>query len=235
MTIEEYFGKWSYVIDLKEADRIMKRLSVLKDSVCPMIKDVFKAFILCPPDSVRVVILGEDPYPQYKSINKDSVSLSVPVATGLAFANSSDTAEQNISKSLDILKESIIDYTVPHQGIIFDNSLEKWEAQGVLLLNAALTCEKGKSGSHLLLWRPFIRNFLSTFSNLYSGIVYVLMGSHAQSFECYINSNTNYIVKVRHPAYYTRTRTKMPSNIWREINKLLTGLNGYGIQWYETV
>ena len=43
MTIEEYFGSWSKVVDLKEADKVMRKLSGMK-SVCPQLKDIFKAF-----------------------------------------------------------------------------------------------------------------------------------------------------------------------------------------------
>lgn len=220
MTAEEYFGDWSKVIDLKEADRIMKKLSASKHAFCPQLKDVFKAFKLCRYNNLRVVILGQDPYPQ-----KD-------VATGLAFANSSNTPEESYSPSLDILKESVIDFTIPHRSINFEPSLEKWEEQGVLLLNSALSCDLGKPGSHALMWRPFISSFLSNLSSRTSGIVYVLMGTQAQSFENCIAKN-NYVIRCRHPAYYARTKTRMPSNIWKEINEILIGMNGYGIQWYQ--
>ncbi|MBO7444506.1 MAG: uracil-DNA glycosylase, partial [Methanobrevibacter sp.] len=183
-------------------------------------KDIFKAFQQCSLNNLRVVILGQDPYPQ-----KD-------VATGIAFANSLDTPEKSYSPSLNILMESVIDFTVPHRRIIFDQSLEKWEAQGVLMLNSARTCELGKPGSHALLWRPFINSFLSNLSMQYTAIVYVLMGSQAQSFEYAIVRN-NYVIKAKHPSYYARTKTRMPSDIWKQVNDILININGFGIQWYE--
>ena len=223
MTIEEYFGDWSGIVDLKEADRIMKRLSASNSVICPRLKDVFKAFKLCSFHNLRCVIVGMDPYPQ-----KD-------VATGLAFANSSDTPEKFFSPSLAILKESIIDYTIPHRTIIFEPDLEKLEAQGVLLLNSALSCELGKIGSHTLLWRPFITSFLINLSKCSTGIVYVLMGSQAQTLEPYINPRFNYVIRIRHPSYYARTKTRMPSDVWEQINNILIGQNGYGIEWYKEV
>ena len=134
------------------------------------------------------------------------------------------------SPSLEKLRESIIDYTKPHRSVIFDPDLEKWEAQGVLLLNSALSCEVGRVGSHTLLWRPFITSFLTNLSKCSTGIVYVLMGSQAQSLEPYINLQFNYVVRIRHPSYYARTKTRMPSDTWQEVNTILTGLNGYGIE-----
>ena len=221
MTIQEYFGDWSKVVDLEEANRVIKKLSSSNQIICPQLKNIFKAFNLCPFKELRVVILGQDPYPQKG------------VATGIAFANSLDTQDNSYSPSLEILRESVIDYTIPHRTIIFDPSLEKWEEQGVLLLNSALTCEVGRVGSHYLLWRPFIISLLTNLSKCSSGIVYVLMGSQAQSLEPYINKQFNHVIHIRHPSYYARTKSRMPSDVWQKINNILIGQNGYGIEWYK--
>ena len=221
MTIQEYFGDWSKVVDLEEANRVIKKLSSSNHIICPQLKNIFKAFNLCPFKELRVVIIGQDPYPQKG------------VATGIAFANSSDTQDNSYSPSLEILRESVIDYTIPHRTIIFDPSLEKWEEQGVLLLNSALTCEVGRVGSHYLLWRPFIISLLTNLSKCSSGIVYVLMGSQAQSLEPYINKQFNHVIHIRHPSYYARTKSRMPSDVWQKINNILIGQNGYGIEWYK--
>ena len=220
MTIQEYFGDWAGVVDLQEADRIVRKLSA-SHHICPQLKDIFKAFLLCSLRNLRVVIIGQDPYPQKG------------VATGLAFANSSDTPEDSYSPSLEILRESVIDYTVPHKVVNFDPSLEKWEEQGVLMLNTALSCEVGKPGSHSLLWRPFIKSLLINLSKCHTGIVYILMGNDAQSFESYINKKFNHIIKVRHPSWYARQKTRMPSDVWNQVNDILIGQNGYGIEWYK--
>ena len=225
MSIEEYFGDWSKVIDLKEAELLMKRLS--QRNICPQMKDVFKAFRLCSLNDLRLIILGQDPYPDIYN--------GKPRATGIAFANSPDTPKKDYSPSLNILMESVIDFTIPHRRIIFDPSLEKWEAQGVLLLNSALTCEVGRAGSHTLLWRPFIKSLLTRLSGYHTGIVYVLMGSNAQTFEPYINKQFNHVIRIRHPSWYARQKTRMPSEVWRQVNDILIGLNGYGIQWYEEI
>jgi len=224
MTIEEYFGEWSRVADLKEAHSIMKRLADSKVKVCPTLADIFKAIRLCPISRLRVVILGCDPY--------NNMVEGRPVATGLAFANPPGTLEENYSPSLSILRESVIDYTIPHRRIIFDPSLEKWEEQGVLMLNSALSCEAGREGSHLQLWKPFIMSLLTILSRQVPGIVYVLMGTQAQSLEPYIDKRFNHVIRIRHPTEYARTGTRMPSDIWRQANKILIGQNGYGIEWY---
>jgi len=230
MTIQEYFGDWSKVVDLPEADRILRKLSASNHIICPRLKDIFKAFTLCPLNDLRCVILGLDPYPTLKTIVLDGSAIKTPVATGLAFANSPDTIQ--LSPSLEVLKESVINYTIPHRTAIFDPSLEKWEAQGVLLLNSALSCELGRVGSHTLLWRPFIKSLLTNLSKYHTGIVYVLMGTVAQSLEPYINKQFNHVIRIRHPSWYAHQRQRMPSNIWQEINSILIAQNGYGIEWF---
>lgn len=225
MTIQEYFGDWSKVLDLTEADKIIRKLLASKSAICPPLKDIFKAFRLCSLNSVRVIIIGQDPYPNIRN--------GKPVATGIAFANSKETPESSYSPSLEILRESVIDYTIPHGITNFDPSLEKWEAQGVLLLNSALSCEVGRVGSHVLLWRPFIKSLLTNLSKCHTGIVYVLMGTQAQTLEPYINKRLNHVIRIRHPSWYARQKQRMPSDIWQKINNILIGLNGTGIEWYQ--
>lgn len=225
MTIQEYFGDWCKVIDVREAERITKRLVESRQVICPRIKDIFKAFTLCSLHNLRVVIMGQDPYNDYWK--------GEPRATGIAFGNGSTTPKESYSPSLDVLMESVIDFTRPHESIIFDPSLEKWEKQGVLMLNSALTCIAGRTGSHALMWRPFINTLLTNLSNYDTGIVYVLMGNEAQSFEHCINPRYNHIIKTRHPSWYARNHTKMPTDLWHEINKLLIAHYGFGVEWYK--
>lgn len=229
MTIDEYFGDWKRVIDLREADSLLKELISMKRDkhilLCPSPKNTFKCFNLCSLSGLRVVIVGQDPYPNYLN--------NRPVATGLAFANSSDTLEKDYSPSLKVLRDSFINFGMPNESINFDSSLESWERQGVLLLNTALSCIKGKTGSHTLMWRPFITSFLTNLSKATTGIVYVLMGSDAQSLKSYINDRFNYIIETKHPAYYARAHSQMP-NIWNKINQILIDQNGYGIKWYNS-
>lgn len=225
MTIQEYFGDWCKVIDTKEADRIIRKLMTSRQVICPQIKDIFKAFTLCKLHDLKVVIIGQDPYPDLLE--------GKPRATGIAFANPKGTPQKSYSPSLDVLMESVIDYTLPHGSVIFDPSLENWEKQGVLLLNAALSCTLGRIGSHALMWRPFMRSLLTNLSNYDTGIVYVLMGAEAQSLEPYINPKYNHIIKVRHPSWYARNHTIMPSDLWHEINRLLVGHYGFGVEWYK--
>lgn len=222
MTIDEYFGDWMKVLDRNETMKIMGWLrNINQSTLCPNIKDVFKAFKLCPYNNCRVVFIGQDPYPQRG------------VAQGVLFGNSSDTPENKLSSSLQIIKESVINFEIPHNLITFDPTLESWAKQGILMLNSALTTEVGKVGIHTLKWRPFIGSFLKNMSEKNTGIIYVFFGSQAKSLNTYINNNNNYKLFIEHPAYYARLNKRMSSDIWYTVQKLVYNIYGTSIEWYK--
>ena len=222
MTIDEYFGDWMKVLDRNETMKIMGWLrTVNKETLCPNIKDVFKAFKLCPYNKCRVIFVGQDPYPQRG------------VAQGVLFGNSSNTPENKLSPSLQVIKESVINFEIPHNLITFDPTLESWAKQGILMLNSALTTEVGKVGIHTLKWRPFIGSFLKNMSEKNPGIIYVFFGSQAKSLNTYINNNNNYKLFIEHPAYYARLNKRMPSDIWYTVQKLVYNIYGTSIEWYK--
>ena len=222
MTIDEYFGDWMKVLDRKETVKIMNWLKTTDSStLCPSIKNVFKAFKLCSYNECKVIFIGQDPFPQKG------------VAQGILFGNSSDTPEDKLSPSLKVVKESVINFDIPHNLITFDPTLESWAKQGILMLNSALTTEVGKVGIHTLKWRPFIGSFLKNMSEKNTGIIYVFFGSQAKSLNTYINNNNNYKLFIEHPAYYARLNKRMPSDIWYTVKKLVYNIYGTSIEWYK--
>lgn len=222
MRLEEYLGRWMRVIDKKELLTILSKLEVeyKRKPICPMQGDVFKAFKLCPYDDLKVVMLGQDPYPQKG------------VATGLLFGNKKEVDEENLSPSLQIVKEAAINLEIPHKSIIFDQTLESWAEQGILMINTALTVEMNRVGSHVMLWRPFVANLLKKLSEYETGIIYVLFGKQAQTFKPYINKQFNIILEENHPAYFARTETRVPSIVFEQVSKLTKDKYGIPITWY---
>ena len=222
MTIDDYFGDWMKVLDRKETVKIMNWLKTTNSSIlCPSIKNVFKAFKLCSYNECKVIFIGQDPFPQKG------------VAQGILFGNSSNTPEDKLSPSLKVVKESVINFDIPHNLITFDPTLESWAKQGILMLNSALTTEVGKVGIHTLKWRPFIGSFLKNMSEKNTGIIYVFFGSQAKSLNTYINNNNNYKLFIEHPAYYARLNKRMPSDIWYTVQKLVYNIYGTSIEWYK--
>lgn len=221
MSLEEYFGDWIRVINQKELNTVIDTMNRIYSSekVCPAAENVFRAFELCPYNELKVVFVGQDPYPQ-----RD-------VATGILFGNRADVPEDELSPSLKVVKEAAINFEVPHNSIIFDQTLESWARQGILMINSALTVEMNKVGSHTMLWRPFISSLLKNISETNPGLIYVLFGSQAGTFQPYIKTGT--VIKVPHPAYNARTETKMNPKLFTDINRELKSKYGITIKWYQ--
>lgn len=223
MTLEEYFKEWLKVIPINELNKVLTILGKMYKNtlICPNQSDVFKAFELCDYNNCKVIFLGQEPYPQKN------------VATGILFGNSNDTKEENLSSSLKIVRDAAINLHISHYSIIFDQTLESWCKQGILMLNSALTCEMNKVGSHTMLWRPFISKLLQNYSSINPGTVYVLFGKTAQTFKPYISNGI--IIEVEHPAYFARIGKGMPVEVFQEVNKQLKFKYNTTIEWYKEI
>lgn len=147
--IKEKLGDWYPVLQplvkSKGFASLGKTLKAEENiGLCPQFDNIFNAFEKCQLKNLKAIILGQDPYPQRN------------VATGLAFANKSDTVV--LSASLEILRTEM-ERDLNTLALNFDPTLESWANQGVLLLNSALTCRVGFPGSHAKLWKPFMDKF----------------------------------------------------------------------------
>lgn len=226
MTIEEYFGDWMRVIDKPEAMKIMGWLKTVNpNTLCPALPNVFRAFKLCSLKDCRVVMIGMDPYSD-KFMGK-------PRATGILFGNNKDVPEDKLSPSLQVVKESAINFEIPHNIITFDQTLESWAKQGILMINSALTCELNKVGSHVNQWGPFVSKLLKNLSERETGIVYILFGRQAQTLKPYINERYNDIIEIEHPAYFARSNKIMPYSVFRQMNDILYGRYGERITLFN--
>ena len=144
---------------------------------------VFRSLKLCPYNSVRVVILGQDPYH------------TPNMADGLCF--SVDSSIKRLPSSLmNIYKELESDTGhKPENG-----SLVHWAKQGVLLLNTCLTVRKGEALSHRKLgWQKFTKHVIKLVNDHDSRIVFLLWGKKAQEYKKYI-SDRHHILETSHPS-----------------------------------
>ena len=212
MNRNDYFCNWSRVVDFNQMQKAINQINKLSlRDLCPAYKSIFKAFTLCDYNDLKVIMLGQDPYPQRG------------VATGILFGNNVADASQ-VSPSLRVILKA----ARGEEWDTGDYNLENWCKQGILMINASLTTLVGQVGIHGWIWRPFISSLLKEISLRNRGLVFILFGKDAQSFESCI-SKGNFILKEKHPAYYARLNQPMPKTVFADTRKLLEDYWNYKI------
>ncbi|MEO0543346.1 MAG: uracil-DNA glycosylase [Pseudomonadota bacterium] len=144
----------------------------------------FHALDTTPLDDVRVVILGQDPY--HGPGQAHGLSFSVPVGV-------------RVPPSLaNIYKELASDLGIEPAG---HGNLEKWAAQGVLLLNSVLTVEAHQAASHRGRgWEQFTDAIVRLVEQRDSPTVFILWGSYAQKKAAFVNMQKHLVLKAPHPS-----------------------------------
>lgn len=208
-------------IQSSDFDKILEKLYNMRNEgqrFTPPLKYVFRAFEECPIEKLKVVIIGQDPYP------------FLGVADGIAFScGLTQKAQPSLKNIFGAVEKTVYQDFPTHQ----DPDLARWSNQGVLMLNTALTCEVDKIGSHYQIWQPFIVYLIDILSLTNSGLIFILLGSKAQELESLIGQN-HYILKASHPASASYSKTTWDCNdIFNKTNEILSKNNGspYKIDW----
>jgi len=175
---------------------------------------IFNAFQLTPWDKVKVIILGQDPY--HNPGEAMGLCFSVPKGTRIP------PSLKNIFKELN----TDIGIELPDHG-----DLTAWAQQGVLLLNAMLTVEHKKPGSHAKAgWQNFTDNIIKTLSDKKEGLVFLLWGNFAKSKATMINSDKHLILEAAHPSPLARG-AYFGSKHFSQTNAYLKEKNKIEINW----
>lgn len=186
------------------------------NSVFPKSDQIFRAFEACPTDQVKVVILGQDPYPTKGH------------AHGLCFSCESNV--RPLPKSLlNIFKErqSDLGSEIPDSG-----DLSHWANQGVLLLNTILTVREGQPESHAGKgWEIFADAVISALNKEKTGVVYILWGSKAQQKGASVNATNNLVLKAPHPSPLSSYRGFFGSRPFSQCNSYLESNGQTPIAW----
>lgn len=187
--------------------------------ILPAPQAIFNAFSLTPFDSVKAVILGQDPYPTPGD------------AHGLAF---SYIGNRRLPASLrTILSEvgsDIRDEEIPQKTTIGD--LTSWACQGVLLLNSALTVEAGKAGAHLKLgWQALTDQAITALSRRRSAVAFLLWGGAARRRAALIDNTKHLILESGHPSPLNRLRDFRGSRPFSRANAWLVEHGQEPIDW----
>lgn len=229
--VNEYTPKsWSKVfedsrIELHDVSLILEEQEKLYGQFYPLKKDIFSAFNITPLDSVKVVILGQDPYHQTVLIN----GKLLPRAVGLSF---SVRREDEIPSSLNnIYKE--LSNTV--QGFIKPNhgDLREWAVQGVLLLNMCLTVRPGHPRSHGDIWLGFINKVFKAISRTNPQCIYILWGREAQKVKSMLNEKS-FILEAPHPSGLSANNGFFGCNHFNLVNEILERQGKTKINWNIT-
>ncbi len=204
----------NYFIDLRKFLKKEKENNI----VYPIdIKLAFRAFRETPFKKVKVVIIGQDIYHDPGSFD------------GLAFSNRFD--KEGISPSLrTILMEVKRDcYDDKHN--VLNKDLTNWAKQGVFLINVGLTVIKGKPGSHIDKWKPFMLEVIKKLNENREGIIYLLWGKFAQNYKQFINDKRNYILEAGHPSPLNSTKPFLGCGHFSKTNNILKERNEVEIIW----
>ena len=166
---------------------------------------IFNAFDKTPFDSVKVVILGQDPY--HGPGQAHGLCFSVPEGVKIP------PSLRNIYKELN----AELACEIPKSG-----NLEKWAEQGVLLINATLTVRSAQAASHQKQgWETFTDSVIRKISKEKENIVFILWGNYAQSKQIFIDESKHCIIKSVHPSPLSATRGFFGSKPFSQTNNYL--------------
>lgn len=185
-------------------------------TIYPQGRMIFSAFNACPPENLKVVIIGQDPYH------------GAGQAHGLSF---SVQKNQRVPPSLrNIYKEIQSDI-----GIVMPQNygdLTSWAEQGVLMLNAILTVRANEPASHAKIgWHSFTDAVIKTISDQLEGVVFILWGKFAHSKQDLIDETKHKVLKAAHPSPFAADKGFFGCKHFSKTNEYLAEHKKPAIDW----
>ena len=183
--------------------------------IYPAPENIFAAFEHTPFDKVKVVILGQDPY--HGEGQAHGLSFSVPPTVKLP------PSLVNIYKEL----QNDLGVVPPNHGTLSD-----WADQGVLLLNAVLTVEQNKAGSHHKKgWETFTDQVIEILNREKNNVVFILWGAPAQKKAAHVDEKKHFLIKSVHPSPLSSYRGFFGSKPFSKTNQYLREHHISEINW----
>ena len=219
-----WHAKMRPFIESEQCDKIyafLKAESKRGKRVAPLSMHVWRCFFETPLDNLKAVMVGLCPYHTLKN--------DAPVADGLLMGCSitgklQPTLEQFYS---GIEKEY---YNGLNVNYIPDPEVHYLSNQGVLMLNAALTTEINKAGSHLDVWEPFIKYLFEEVINSL-GVPIIFLGKDAAKYKKYTGIFAH-VFELSHPASASYKNTEWDTEgVFSKVDVLLEENNGFTVQW----
>ena len=222
MALQHFPEDWSQLLNEDYSEKDLHQLLNLvakkyqTETCFPPKHELFNAFVRCPLDQVKVVLIGQDPYHGFGQAN----GLAFSVNDGITFPPSLVNIFKELERDLDI--------PIPISG-----NLERWAEQGVLLLNATLSVSEGKAGSHQDIgWETFTDHLIKTLAEEKEHIVFLLWGGFAKKKAKLIPKNKHFILTSGHPSPLSANRGHWFGNRhFSKTNAYLSTLNKEEIEW----
>lgn len=184
-------------------------------TIYPPGAQMFAALDATPFDTVRVVILGQDPYH------------GPGQAHGLSFSVPADVAVPPSLRNIFAEIQRDLGIAPPGHGCLLP-----WAAQGVLLLNAVLSVQAGQAGSHQGKgWEGFTDHIVETLSREREGLVFMLWGSYAQAKGRIIDARRHCVLRAPHPSPLSAHRGFIGCGHFGKANRWLQGAGQQPVDW----
>jgi uracil-DNA glycosylase len=224
---ESWHDKMRPFIESAECDEIyayLKKEAGRGKKIAPLSANVFRAFKETPLTNLKVVMMGMCPY--HTAIN------GVPVADGLLMGCS---VTGKLQPSLDKFYRGVeIElYNGLNLNKMVDPDVSYLAEQGVLMLNAALTTEINKAGSHIALWEPFVKHFFNCIET--EGAPIIFLGKDAAKYKKLVGP-FKWSFVTTHPASAAYKQCDWDTEgTFGKVNKVLKDNNNFEIKWMEEI
>ena len=186
-------------------------------TVYPPRQELFAAFRLTPPERVRVVILGQDPYHEPGQAN----GLSFSVAPGVRLPPSLRNIFEELRTDCGVAPRASGDLT-------------PWAEQGVFLLNSSLSVQAGAAGSHQAFgWQTFTDAAVAALAKLPQPVAFILWGAHAQKKAAIAQSSSypRLVLQSPHPSPLSAYRGFFGSRPFSAVNEFLVQHGEAPVRW----
>lgn len=224
---ESWHIKMKPFIESNECDAIyefLKKETKRGKKIAPLSSNVFRAFKETSLDDLKVVMIGMCPY----HTMKNGMAVADGLLMGCSITNALQPSLEQFYGALE--RELHSGLNLKYEKMPDVSYLAK---QGVLMLNAALTTEINKAGSHIALWEPFTKYLFEHVLDT-AGVPFIFLGKDAAKYERYVPPFT-WSFTLSHPASASYKNTDWDTEgVFGKVSQILKENNNYEIMWlYE--
>jgi len=214
-------NSWQQIVEQEKAKPYFESLvSFLEaeyqsNTIYPPQESIFRAFELCSPEDVKVVLIGQDPYHGEGQAN----GLCFSVRNGQKLPPSLKNIYKELQNDVGILPSE-------------NGELDSWAKQGILMLNATLTVRAKTPGSHQKRgWETFTDAIIQYLSDQKENLVFILWGNYAQQKGKNINQTKHFCISSAHPSPFSVHQGFFGSKPFSKTNEYLKSKKITPIDW----